>query len=368
MDIRRTKRKLNSTWWGTIDRYILSTTLIIITLGIALLMAASPSVANRLGYESFYFVKRQLFYLVIGLAIIAAYSAMSIVTARRLAVFGFLACLLLLLIVEFHGYETKGARRWVRILGFSIQPSEVIKPFFAVLTAWLITRRTTEKGFLGYSFSILSLFLVATLVIRQPDLGMTISIIAIWFTQFVVGGLNLIFVFSGVISLVIGFVISYFSLDHVRKRVDTFLDTSSGDNYQTSKSLQAFENGGVLGTGPGQGEVKEILPDAHSDFIFSVAGEEFGLIFCLILISLYGFLILRCLYKASKENDLFIILALTGLSVQLFFQSAVNMGVAVNLLPNTGMTLPFISYGGSSMLSSSFAIGMILTFTKKKFG
>lgn len=368
MNLNNTKRKIVTRWWSAVDRYILSTVLILIALGIALLMASSPAVAQRLGFESFYFVKRQVVYLIFGLAVMITISTFNVVTTRRLAVLGFIACLALLVSVEFVGYETKGAQRWIRILGFSVQPSEMIKPFFAVLTAWILTRKNIEKDFPGYTISALLLFTVIFFVIRQPDLGMTLSIILIWFTQLVVGGLNIIFVIAGSVFGLIGLIAAYFIFDHVRTRIDVFLDAGSGDNYQTTKSLQAFENGGIFGTGPGQGKVKEILPDSHTDFIFSVAGEEFGLIFCLALIFLYCFLTLRCLYRAVHERDFFILLAITGLTFQIFFQAAVNMGVAINLLPNTGMTLPFVSYGGSSIVSVSFATGMILSFTKKKFG
>ncbi len=368
MDLRTTKRKLSTKWWASIDRYVLSCVIILSIIGIALLMAASPSVAQRIGYEPFYFVKKQFAFLVIGFCIIIGLSFTDSTTTRRIAILGYLGCLLLLIFVELAGYETKGARRWVRLLGFSIQPSEVIKPFLAVLTAWILTRKTTEKNFPGYTYATLSVALVLFFVIRQPDFGMTLSIAVIWFSQLIIGGLNVLLVFSGAIFGLIGIITAYFLLDHVRKRIDVFLDASSGDNYQTSKSLQAFENGGVFGTGPGQGRVKEILPDSHTDFIFSVAGEEFGLIFCLGLIFIYAFLSIRCLYQTLNSKDLFVVLAVSGLTIQIFFQAAINMGVAINLLPNTGMTLPFVSYGGSSMISASLAIGMILSFTRKKFG
>lgn len=368
MHLDRTKRTKILKWWETIDKPIIITVITLMVTGIALLMAASPAVAQRIGYEPFYFVKRQMIFLILGSGIILFHSLIDNISARRISILGFLACIILLIIVEFAGYETKGARRWIKILGFSLQPSEIIKPFFAVFTAWILTRKNIETNFPGYTFSVIASAILIILIIRQPDFGMTLSLVAIWFTQLVIGGLNLIFVFSGLLFGLAGVILAYLFLPHVKNRLDVFLDAKSGDNYQTSKSLQAFENGGIFGTGPGQGRIKEILPDSHTDFIFSVAGEEFGLIFCLAIISLYLFLILRCLHKAYNSNDLFIILAISGLAVQIFFQAAVNMGVAINLLPNTGMTLPLVSYGGSSMISTSFAIGLILTFTKKKFG
>jgi len=368
MKLNDAKRKILAKWWWQIDRYIITCIIALMILGLALLMAASTSVAERIGFDSFYFLKKQVIFLILGSAIMVFFSSLSAIQARRLAILGFLGCFILLVGIEFIGYETKGAKRWIRLMGFSLQPSEIIKPFFAVLNAWILTRKHTEKDFPGYIISFSLLCILTLFIIRQPDLGMTVSISIIWFTQLVIGGLNIIFLIIGGIAGIVGIISAYFFLPHVQKRIDVFLDSSAGDNFQTNKSLQAFENGGIFGTGPGQGRVKEILPDAHTDFIFSVAGEEFGLFFCILIIALYGFLITRCFYRVFRSKEIFLILALTGLTTQIFFQSAVNMGVAVNLLPNTGMTLPFISYGGSSMISLCFAAGLILCFTKKKTG
>ena len=370
MKFDRTKKQFIATWWWTIDRYILTGILILICLGMALVLAASPYIAQRIGLDSFYFFKRQLLYIIVGAGIIFTISMLDQVVIRRLSVLGFLGCFILLLGVELFGYETKGAKRWIYILGFSVQPSELIKPFFAVLVAWFLARKNLETNFPGYLISGILFAMIAVLLIRQPDFGMTVTIGAIWFIQMVTGGLSIIFILAAGILGIIGVATAYTTLPHVQKRIDAFLNTGSGniDNYQTRKSLEAFQNGGIFGTGPGQGKVKEILPDAHTDFIFSVAGEEFGLLFCLLIISLYVAVIFRCLYRIYQSNDVFVILAVLGLVMQIFIQAAVNMGVAINLLPNTGMTLPFVSYGGSSMISVSIAAGMILAFTKKRYG
>jgi cell division protein FtsW len=368
MELDRTKRKLVTNWWMTIDRFFFYGVMILIMFGIALLMAASPPVAKDLGYSSFYFVKKQIFFIILGVSIILSLSAANITTIRRLSVLGFLGCFILLIAVELWGYETKGARRWIRLFGFSIQPSEIIKPFFAILIAWILTRKKLEQKFPGYIIAFSIMGVIGLLLIQQPDFGMTISLGAIWFTQLVVGGLNIFFIIACFVLGLIGVIMAYSYLDHVKKRIDVFFDSSSGDSYQTTKSIDAFENGGIFGTGPGQGKVKEILPDSHTDFIFSVAGEEFGLIFCLIIISIYAAIILRAYFKIYLDKDIFVLLAVSGLAMQIFFQAAVNMGVAINLLPNTGMTLPFVSYGGSSMISVSLAAGMILAFTRKKYG
>jgi cell division protein FtsW len=368
MNLDRTKRQFLINWWWTLDRYILTGILLLVALGIALIMAASPYIAQRIGLDSFYFLKRQIVYIILGFGIIIFLSLSEPVFIRRISVLGFLGCLTLLILIEFMGYETKGARRWIYLAGFSIQPSEIIKPFFVVLVSWFITRKNLETGFPGFTIATILFAIIAALLVRQPDFGMTLTLGAIWFTLMVMGGLSVVFIIIMMILGILGIAGGYMFLPHVQKRIDTFLSGGTSQNYQTQKSLEAFNNGGIFGTGPGQGKVKEILPDAHTDFIFSVAGEEFGLLFCLLIISLYCAVIFRCLYRVYLEKDLFIILSLTGLCMQIFFQAAVNMGVTINLLPNTGMTLPFISYGGSSMISVSIAAGIMLSFTRKRFG
>ena len=369
MKLQRGRGNIGFTWWRTVDRYILSGILGLMTIGLVLVMAASPTVAERIGLSYFHFIQKQVLYVIMGLLIMFVVSSFDPITVRRLSFLGFIVFFVLLIGVDLFGFETKGAKRWIYLGGISIQPSELLKPFFAVLTAWIITRRNMDNKFPGFTIATIIFALIAFLLIRQPNFGMTLTMGVIWFTQMIIGGLN-IFIIGGLGVLgIIGIIGAYHYLPHVQNRINTFLNTSeAGDNYQTEKSLEAFQNGGIFGTGPAQGKIKEIIPDAHTDFIFSVAGEEFGLIFCLIIIAIYGFIIFRCLYRAYGDKDLFVLLAVTGLTMQIFFQAAVNRGVATNLLPNTGMTLPFVSYGGSSMLSVSLVVGMILCFTRKKFG
>lgn len=360
---------LFSGWWRSVDKFLVFGILALLTLGIFLVMAASPAVATRIGLSYFHFVQRQVIYIFIGLLVMFYISLINPVAIRRLAILGFVGFFILLIGVEFFGYETKGAKRWIYLFGFSIQPSELLKPFFTVLTAWLISRRHIDKNFPGFTISIIFFTIICILLLRQPNFGMTLTFGVIWFTQMIIGGLN-IFIIVGLGAVAIaGIFAAYNFLPHVQNRINTFLNTSeAGDNYQTEKSLQAFHNGGIFGRGPGEGSVKETIPDAHTDFIFAVAAEEYGLILCLIIMAVYAFIVFRCLYRAYGEKDLFTMLAVIGLSTQLFFQAIVNMGVASNMLPNTGMTLPFVSYGGSSMLSISVVVGMILCFTKKRFG
>lgn len=370
MLLDRTKRKITANWWWTIDRYIFSITILLLTAGFIMTLAASPRVANRIGLEDFYFVKRQMVFIILGFSIILSFSLFKPLTVRRLAAIGYVVFYILLASVEFIGSEIKGAHRWISFGGITVQPSEILKPFFAVLSAWLLTRNYTETKFRGFWISLALLISICFFTIRQPDFGMSITFCVIWFAMAFVAGMNFfVIIFMGIAG-VAGAVGAYVFLPHVQNRINSFLNPegSMAENYQTFKSIQAFESGGVFGTGPAQGKVKEILPDAHTDFIFSVAGEEFGMLFCLGLITLFGFFVVRCIYRAYNEKDLFSLLAITGLSVQIFMQAAVNMAVAVNLIPNKGMTLPFISYGGSSMVSVACAVGMILAFTRKKYG
>lgn len=331
-------------------------------------MAASPPVADRLGFDSFYFVQRQLIYLPIAIAALIGVSLMSPRGIRRFAVGLFVLSLLLLIATFFFGTEIKGARRWINISGLSLQPSEFIKPAFAVVTAWLFAIRGENGKETGKVAAIVLYGLVASLLLLQPDFGMTVVVSAVWFTQFFLAGLPLIWV-AGFIALGIGGgVAAYFLLPHVASRVDRFIDPSSGDSYQVMRSMEAFMNGGVLGRGPGEGSVKSVLPDAHTDFVFAVAAEEFGLIACLIMVGLFAFVVLRGFSRVIKETNFFILLAVTGLLVQFGLQALVNMASTLHLMPTKGMTLPFISYGGSSLVSIALCIGMVLSLTRRRIG
>lgn len=365
--IARTKRSIFAKWWRLIDKAYLYSIFFLAAIGVVLVMAASKSVAVRIGLDQNYFAMRHGVFIVLGISVMLAISLLDNILTRRLAILGFLSFFMLLLLVEFSGFETKGARRWIYLFGQSIQPSEVLKPFFAIFNAWMIARYKKDNNFPGMIISFVSFALIIILLVRQPDFGMSVAFGVIWFAQHIVAGLSwFVMGFLFLLGLLAIFS-AYNFLPHVAHRINMFLE-SGGESYQTQKSLLAFENGGVLGTGPATGRIKDSLPDAHTDFIFSVAGEEYGLVLCLPIIALFCFVAVRPLTYISRENDIFKIIALTGLSMQLFFQSFVNMGVAINLLPNTGMTLPFISYGGSSMLAVAVASGLILSLTKQSYG
>jgi cell division protein FtsW len=368
MRLDRTNTSVFGRWWWTIDRLNLFAILLLIAIGSVLVAAGSPPVAKRLDLPPFYFVHRHQIFLLIGLAGMLFVSLLPPVAIRRIAVVGFCCSILLMLLVPIIGEQTKGAHRWIDIAGFSIQPSELMKPCFAVVTAWVLSDNHRRVDFPGYRVAIALYLVVVGLLLIQPDIGMTLTVTVMWAIQLFISGLPFLWVFVMMILGVAGLFGAYHWFPHVAKRINNFLDPAAGDNYQIGRSLEAFRNGGVLGRGPGEGEVKQFLPDSHTDFIFSVAGEEFGVIACLLILCLFAFIVLRGLNQIREENDIFVVLAVVGLLVQFGIQAVINMGVAVNLFPAKGMTLPFLSYGGSSVVAIAFGMGMMLALTRRRFG
>ncbi|KAA0688957.1 putative lipid II flippase FtsW [Azospirillum brasilense] len=365
----RTDQSVFGRWWWTVDRWQLAALAALMALGTVLITAASPPVAERIGIQdTFYFVERHLMMLIPSVAIMCGVSLLSPRGVRRAALVVFLISVAMVYATLVVGVEIKGARRWIHIPGLSIQPSEFVKPAFAVVGAWLFSLSRTNPGFPGTILSILLYGLTVGGLLLQPDLGMTVVVSAVWFSQFFLAGLNIMLVGGLGVLGVAGLVGAYFTLPHVHSRINRFLDPSSGDTYQVSRSLEAFANGGLMGTGPGQGTVKYSLPDSHADFIFAVAGEEMGLIFCLIIIILFAFIVLRGFARVFNDTNYFVLLAASGLLIQFGLQAAINMGSALHLMPTKGMTLPFISYGGSSLLALGFGMGMVLALTRKRFG
>lgn len=365
---RRGSQSLVSRWWWTIDRYSLAAILALMALGAVLVTASSPPVAERIGLDPFYFVRHQQIFLLLALPVLLGVSLMEPRWIRRFSIIGLGCSLFLMLLTPFFGFETKGASRWISLMGISVQPSEFLKPFFAVVTAWIFSLRQKYIDFPAYRLSF-ALFMVAVILLAmQPDFGMIVTLTAIWGAQVFLAGLPMIWVILLLACAVAGGTGAYFLFDHVRSRIDRFLDPQSGDNYQVERSLEAFRNGGILGKGPGEGQVKLSLPDSHTDFIFAVAGEEFGLLFCLMIIGLFLFVAVKGLMRIWREDDAFLMVAVAGLLVQFSIQALINMGVAVQLLPAKGMTLPFLSYGGSSIMAVAMAMGMVLALTRKRFG
>jgi cell division protein FtsW len=363
--LSRTDGSQLAIWWWSVDRWLLAGVFMLILCGTVLIAAASPAIAERLHLPWFYFILRHLFYLVPTLAIMLGLSLMSPKMLRRTASIIFLGTLLLLFLVPIMGSELNGARRWISLGGFSLQPSEFIKPCFAVVAAWLFASQHRDRSFPGYMISLALYALIVGLLLMQPDLGMTIVVSFVWAVQFFMAGLPLSIVAILIMVFVGGLFGIYMTFPHVSSRIDRFLDPQKGDTYQVDRALEAFRNGGFFGTGPGQGEIKRVLPDAHADFIFAVAGEEFGMILTALLVLLFGFIIWRGMQRARASDNLFVMLAVGGLLVQFGGQALIHMGSSLSLLPAKGMTLPFVSYGGSSLLALGLGMGIILGLTRQ---
>jgi len=368
MEVARTDRSVIARWWRTVDRWMLLAILLLAGAGAILVAAASPAVADRIGLDSFHFVRRQLIFLVSAVTLMIGLSLLSPLSVRRLASIGFVGALVLLIATVVVGPDIKGATRWLLVGGFVLQPAEFIKPAFAVVAAWMLAEQGRHRDFPGMAITVgLAAFVIAILMM-QPDVGMSLVIGAVWFAQVFIAGLPLILV---VVLAFVGVAVAagaYAAFPHVASRIDRFLDPSSGDSFQVEAALSAFGNGSLFGRGPGEGIVKTILPDAHSDFIFAVAGEEFGLLVSLAIIGLFAFVVLRGLLRLLGESDLFVLLACSGILAQVGLQAVINMGVNMRLLPAKGITLPFISYGGSSMLGLAIGMGVVLALTRKRAG
>lgn len=372
LSLARTNTSIIGQWWWTIDRWTLAALMLLIMLGILLIMAASPAVADLHHWSSFHFIKKHIIFLIPTLLILFGVSFLSLEDIKRFSVVIFLISMLGLMVTSFCGLEIKGACRWLEIGGISFQPSEFIKPAFAVVSAALFAKHQMEPSFPGNWVSIGLYLVVVTFLLLQPDLGMTALITVMWFSQFFLAGMPLFLIVSAGACGIGGLIGAYFLFPHVTRRIDHFLHPDGndkfGDRYQINQSLEAFMNGGFIGQGPGEGTVKKHLPDAHADFIYAVAGEEFGMILCFFLLCLFGFIVLRSFTRLFDENNMFVVLAVTGLVVQFGLQAVINMASTLSLMPTKGMTLPFISYGGSSMLALAIGMGMVLALTRRRIG
>lgn len=352
-------------WWRSVDQQVVTALAVLFAFSLMLVTTSGPSVASRIGLEEHYFSSRQIFYLSAAALIVVIFSSFDRRWLKRIAILGFFVNIIFLILVKFYGYEVKGAVRWINLGGFSMQPSEFIKPFFAVVVGWILSLKF-EDEFPSFSFCLFLYTIVAMLLIIQPDFGMLVMITAIFGVQVFIAGMPIFWIVLAIITSAFGVTGAYFLLPHVTKRINSFLDPENSENYQVSKSIAAFEHGGLYGRGPGEGAIKQILPDSHTDFIFAVAGEEFGAIICVIVIFTFAFIVVRSLLKLINEEDKFTQFAATGIIAQFGLQSMINIGVTLNVLPTKGMTLPFISYGGSSTLAIAVAMGMLLGFTRAR--
>lgn len=358
-------------WWWTVDRWLFAAFVTLMIVGLFLNLAASPAVAERIKLDSFYFVKRQALYIPVVIMVMVSVSLFSLKDLRRASLVMYGVCIVLLILTLIVGNEIKGARRWIGIGSFALQISEFVKPLLAILCAWMIAEGKNGPSFPGIGSAALFYTIPVILLILQPDMGMALLMTTTFLIQLFLAGLPLFFVALGMGTGVLGLVSAYFFLPHVTARIDRFLSGDSGDKfsdrYQITQSLEAFMNGGLFGQGPGEGIVKKHLPDAHADFIFAVAGEEFGFAFCTVIVLIFAFIVLRVVLKSFQDKNLFVILAGSGLAFQFGLQALINMASTLSLIPTKGMTLPFISYGGSSMVALALCGGMILCLTRRRY-
>ncbi len=364
--VSRTDRSAFAEWSWTVDKVLLGSFVVLMLGGVVLSLAGSPAVAERLGYDSFHFFWRHLLFSAPALAVLIAASFLSARFVRRVALVVLGIALVLMVATLFIGYEINGARRWISVGELSIQPSEFMKPAFVVVVAWLFTENARRKDIPGNLFALILLAIVAALLIAEPDFGQTMLIVIAWGGLFFLAGVPWLWIVVLGAAAIAGVVAAYATLPHVAARIDRFVSPQSGDTYQVDRALESVIGGGWLGQGPGEGVVKRVLPDAHTDFIFAVAAEEFGIVMSIVLVLVFALVVLRGLSISARQTDPFVRLASSGLVILFGIQSAINLAVNLNLLPAKGMTLPFISYGGSSMVAIAFGMGLLLALTRRR--
>ena len=363
--LSRADNSLLGRWWWSVDRWTLGAIGTLIGFGYIMMLAASPAVAERIGTSRETFILKQVVFLAVAGVIVVGVSLLSPRDIKRLAIIGCVIALGLTAATMVVGMEIKGARRWISLPGMSVQPSEFLKPCFAVVTAWLLSEAKRSPRFPGMIIAFLVFGLILMLLKSQPDIGMLAVVTVVFLAQLYINGLPLALVGVALSMIGGGAVMAYTLFPHVRSRVTRFWD-GTGDNYQVTTALEAFGNGGLLGRGPGEGHVKDVLPDAHADFVFAVAGEEFGMLICVVILAVFAFIVLRGLLRLLREQDLFVVLSCTGLVTGFGLQAFVNMASTLRLIPTKGMTLPFISYGGSSVIAVALGMGMLLALTRRR--
>ncbi len=376
MRFSRDDKTILANWWFTVDRVFVIAVFILMAAGVLVSLAASPAVAVKKGLGIYYFVERHIMFAGLGALVMLGASLLSPLGVRRLSIMLAGIGLILLAIVLYAGNEVNGARRWIALAGQTFQPSEFYKPVFVVVSAWLLAlgqdasggRATTGPARAGLISAVLLYLVSAALLLLQPDVGQTVLLSLVWGVLFLLSGQSLKWVAGLGLAGLASLVGAYFSFPHVRGRVERFFDPASGDNFQSERALQSFLEGGFWGRGPGEGTIKTVLPDAHTDYVFAVIAEEYGILACLVLLGLFAFIAFRAMTRIWSEPVHFTRTAVMGLIVLFVLQGAINMGVNVGLLPAKGMTLPFISAGGSSILGLGLTMGMILALTRRRAG
>jgi len=362
----RSSQSLLLEWQRGLVWSVLLAAFILMGVGLVMSLAAGPPAAARLDYsDPYFFVKRQAGFVALAVIVLVSVSLLERVWARRLSALVFVGSLALLAFILVSGHEAKGAQRWIRFAGFSLQPSEFVKPALIVLTGWLLAQRQIYPK--GPWVAVTFVFYCVTLgfLLLQPDVGQAALLTAAFIVTFFVSGLpwRWAAMFAGGSAALAGAL--YAALPHVRFRVNSFINPTAYDTYQIDKASEAISRGGLFGVGPGEGRIKQSLPDAHTDFIYAVLGEEFGYIAAVLLILVFGFIVWRGLKAAARLNDPYPRAAATGLFALFGLQAAINIAVNVSLIPPKGMTLPFISYGGSSMIGSALTLGLALALIRR---
>jgi cell division protein FtsW len=364
--ISREQRTPLSEWWWTVDRLLLAAIIALMLAGVILSLAASPPVATRIGLDPFHFFNRHILFLVPSIIVLIGVSFMTPRQIRRSALIVFAVSVVLIVVTLLIGPEVKGAKRWITILGVNIQASESAKPAFVVVAAWLFSESARKPEMPATSMAVVLLIMLVSLLVMEPDFGQTMLILAAWGSLFFIAGMRMVWVFGLGATASGGLFLAYLLVPHVAGRIKRFMDPASGDTFQVDTAMEAFGNGGWFGLGPGEGIAKRSLPDSHTDFVFAVGAEEFGILLCLAVLGLFAFIVIRSMSRAYATEDLFSRFAASGLAILFGVQAAINMAVNLHLIPAKGMTLPFISYGGSSMVSLAYSVGMLLALTRMR--
>ena len=364
--LARDQRTPFSDWWWTVDKWLLAAVLALILGGVILSLAASPPVATRIGLDPFHFFNRHVMFLLPSFMVLIAVSFLSPRQIRRTALFVFAVSIALIVATLLLGPEVKGSRRWITLVGVNIQASESAKPAFVVIAAWLFAESTKRPEMPATSMALVLLMMLVSLLVMEPDFGQTMLILMVWGALFFIAGMRMIWVVGLAGAAAAGLFGAYLFVPHVAGRIKRFMNPASGDTFQVDTAMEAFWNGGWFGLGPGEGIAKRSLPDSHTDFVFAVAAEEFGIILCLALVALFAFVVIRTLTRAYATEDMFSRFAASGLAILFGVQAAINMSVNLQLIPAKGMTLPFISYGGSSIVSLAYGVGMMLALTRQR--
>jgi cell division protein FtsW len=365
----RTDRSRLGVWWWTTDHWLLGAVGVLISLGVLLSFASSPAAAARIGLDNpFHFALRQSLFAVASAAVVLGVSMLSPKGVRRTAFLVYIASIAVMAVLPFIGHEAKGATRWLSVGGLTLQPSEFMKPALIVLVAWMFAEGQKGEGVPGVSIAFGLYGLAVALLLAEPDVGQTVLITVAFGAAFWMAGVPMSWVLRLFAVAVAGLVSTYFLFDHVHARVEKFLSPDKADTHQVTRAAEAIAAGGLFGRGPGEGVMKRHVPDLHTDFIYSVAAEEYGLVFSTLLIGLFALIAVRGLYRSMKLYDPFEQVAAAGLFVLVGQQAIINIAVNLNMIPTKGMTLPFISYGGSSVLAMGLTLGMAIALTRRRPG